>query len=161
MRDSRVTAWNTTTFVSGTAATAGPTIDLLDGYTWTGSYAEGTSLYGVGVEIIAGSVSLGSDTDGFTLTWKWQVSDDNSTWVDGPTIGVIAYDDTNGFTKDGTLTGAALGLTRAKLSSRLRTTKRYARLYCTPSDIESTATVTTNAYISDGSHPFADSGRIY
>ena len=150
---------------TGTTTVTGPDINLLDGYTYNGSYREGTSLYGIGAEIMVSGVTLGNDADGVTWTWKWQVAPDSSgsagTYVDAATIGVIAYDDTNFFTKDGTLTGAALGLTRAKLSSRLRTTKPWARLVCTSADIEGTFTCTVKAWLSDGTHPFADSGVIY
>lgn len=168
MRDSRVPVWTQTTFVNGTAATNGPTISLLGDYTWTGNFRHGTSLYGVGVEILVSGAVIGTDADGFTLTWKWQTSPDDSTWTDAGTIGVIAYDETKGFTVDGTLTGAGLGgetiatgLTRAKMSSRLRTNMPYARLVCTPSDIEGTGTVVTRAFLSDGTHPYLDNAVIY
>lgn len=165
MRDSRVDIFNTTTLSTSTTSVNGPGINLLDGYTYNENYAEGTSLYGVGAEIIMTEATLGTDADGVTFTWKWQVAPDNSgvagTYVDGPTIGVLAYDETNGWTKDGTLSGDPLGLARAKLSSRLRTTKPWARLVCTSSDLEGTFSVVANAYLSDGTHPFADSGRVY
>lgn len=165
MRDSRVTIFNSTVMNTGTTTVTGPDINLLDGFTWNGSYAEGTGLYGVGAEVMVSDVTLGTDADGVLFTFKWQVAPDSSgvagTYVDAATIGVIAYDETNGFTKDGTLAGAALGLTRAKLSSRLRTTKLWARIACTSSDLEGTFVATVNGWLSDGTHPFADSGRVY
>lgn len=167
MRESRVPVWTATTFVNGTAATNGPTIDLLGDYTWVGGFRHGTSLHGVGVEIMASGAALGTDADGFTLTWKWQTSVDNSTWVDAGQIGVLAFDEVNGWTVDGTLTGAGLGgvlatgLTRAKLSTRLRTHAPYARLVCTPADIEGTGTVYTRAWLSDGTNPYLDNGVVY
>lgn len=160
MRDSRVTVWTNPTVISTNAATNGPTIDLLS-YGYVGDHLYGTSLYGAGVEIIAGAVVAGSDTDGFTLTWKWQVSADGSTWVEGGHIGVIGWDDTPGYTKDGTITGTTLGLARAKLSTRLRTVKRYCRLVCTSADIEGSATVSVTAFLADGTNPYIDSGVIY
>uniref|UniRef100_UPI002027BD9B hypothetical protein n=1 Tax=Caballeronia sp. ATUFL_F1_KS39 TaxID=2921766 RepID=UPI002027BD9B len=82
-------------------------------------------------------------------------------------IGVLAYDEVNGWTVDGTLTGAGLGgvlatgLTRAKLSTRLRTNAPYCRLVCTPGDIEGTATVVTRAFLSDGTNTYLDNGVVY
>jgi len=164
MRDSRVIVWNTTVHDSTTGTLNGPDINLLDGKVWNGETREGTGRYGVRVVIIVNGVTLGTDADGFLSTWKWQVAPDASgvagTYVDGPTIGTIAYDETNGFTKDGTLAGAALNLTRAKLQSTLRTTMPWARLVQTPTDVEGTCVYTTQAYLSDGVHPFADTGRI-
>lgn len=171
MRDSRVSVWTATTFTSSTAATNGPTIDLLGDYTWNGNFRHGTSLHGVGVEIMASSAAIGNDADGFTLTWKWQtapsVAGVPGAWVDAGTIGVLAYDETNGWTVDGTLTGAGLGgtistgLTRAKLSTRLRTNAPYARLVCTPASVGGTASVLTRAFISDGTNPYLDNGVVY
>lgn len=165
MRDSRVTVFNSTAMSTAVTTVTGPDINLLDGYTYTGSYAEGTSLYGIGVELMVSGVTLGTDADGVLFTFKWQVAPDSSgvagTYVDDATIGVIAYDETNLFTRDGTLTGTALGLTRAKLSSRLRTTKPWARIVCTSSDLEGTFVATVKGWLADGSHPFADSGRVY
>lgn len=163
MRESRVNVWNTTSHAAD-GATTGPTIDLLDGY--VGDYLYGTSLYGFPVEIIMDSVSMGTDVDGITATWKWQFAPDDGTgspgtWVDGPTIGVVAVASNGEFTKDGTLAGDKLvGLTRGKLQSRARTTKRFARLVCTIADLEGGATLRSRAFMTDGTLPYADTGVV-
>lgn len=165
MRDARVSVWTNPSIVSNSVnSVTGPTIDLL-GSGYVGDHKQGTELYGIGVEIINGAVT-GADADGFLLIWKWQVAPDSSgspgTWVDGMTIGTVAWDATKGWTKDGTLAGATLGLTRAKLQSRLRTAgNRFARLVVTGSDLsDNTASISLRAYLSDGTHPHADSGII-
>lgn len=162
MRDPSVNVWNTTT-ISADGATNGPTIDLLEDY--VGDHQYGTSMYGLPVEILADDIVAGTDADGWTLTWKWQVAADDGagspdTWIDHTQIGVIATDSDIAFTKDGTITGDALGLDRAKLQTRLRTAKRFARLVCTAADVEGSSTVRTRAWLTDGTLCFADTAVI-
>lgn len=165
MRDSRIQIFVPTTLDATTTSVSGPGINLLDGYTYNGTYFEGTTLYGFPFEVMGSSAVIGNDADGFTLTWKVQAAPDSSgspgTYTDLATIGVMAYDETNGWTKDGTLTGSALGLTRAKMSGRVVTTKPWVRLVCTSGSLTGTASVLVRAWIVDGAHPFPDSGRIY
>lgn len=166
MRDSRVTLWaNPSELSATTTSVTGPTVDLLEDIDGDYVFGSGDYGYGLGAEVMAYSAVLGTDADGFTLTWKWQFAPNNAgvagTWVDGPVIGVMAYDDVNGWTKDGLITGAALGLSRAKLKARGRAEgNRFARLVCTGGDLEGTVTVQTKAWVSDGSD-FINSGLIY
>lgn len=165
MRDSRIQIFVPTTLDATTTSVNGPDINLLDGYTYNGGYAEGTTLYGFPFEVMGSSAVIGNDADGFTLTWKVQAAPDNSgvagTYTDLATIGKMAYHQTNGWTKDGLTTGTALGLTRAKMSGRAITTKPWVRLVCTATSLTGTASVLVRAWIVDGAHPFPDSGRIY
>lgn len=154
MRDSRVTVWtNPTTLTNGSPAVNGPDIDLEGDYTGDHLYGANPS-YGLGVEIIFKSVVLGTDADGFTVAAKWQVAPNNGgvagAYVDWEPIGTVAYDEVNLWTKDGTLTGAALGLSRAKLKARLKgSPHRFARLVITATDLEGTGTVAVYAFVSD------------
>ena len=166
MRDARVNVWaNPSQLSVSVTSVTGPTIDLLADIDGDFSFGAGDYGYGLGVELMAYGVSIGNDADGFTLTWKWQYAPNNAgspgTWVDGNVIGVMAYHQTNGWTKDGTLAGAALGLTRAKLKARAHPDSyRFARLVCTGGDLEGTVTVNTKAWVSDGT-PSINDQRIY
>lgn len=158
MRDSRVTILNPTT-ISADGATNGANIDLLGDY--TGDHLYGTSEYGLGVEIILSDVVTGTG-DGFTVTFKWQVADDSSgapgTWIDNAQIGVVTLDtDGNVLKEDGT---TELGLTRAKLQTRLRTAKAWARIVATAAGITGGETCIVKAFLSDGTLCFADTGVI-
>lgn len=157
MRDASVSVWTTQT-ISSSTTTYGPTINLLEDY--VGDHLYGTGPYGLPVEIIADTISAGTEADGFTLTFSWQYSDDGNTWIDSTHIGVIAVNDNDVFSKDGTVTGDDLGLTRAKLQTRGRTAKQYARLKCVSADIEGSASVRVSAFLSTGTLPFADTGVI-
>lgn len=157
MRDSRITVLAATALTNGSASVNGTDIDLLGGY--TGDHLNAVNPeYGIGVELMVKSVTLGTDADGFTVAFKWQVAPDNAgvagTYVDWEPIGVIAYDETNGFTKDGTLAGDALGLSRAKMKARLKgvpSVYAWARVVATATDLEGTGTCTVVGWPSDGS----------
>lgn len=164
MRDARLSVWtNPGTLTSGALSINGPTIDLFDGYT-TNSHSIGAEPeHGIGVEVMGLNVVIGNST-AFNITWKWQVAPDSSgspgTWVDFATIGTMYYDLTNLWTKGGA-SGAALGLTRAKLQSRLRGSKlRFARLVATAASLSGTGTVDVKAWIADGMNPLLNEGTI-
>lgn len=156
MRDSRVKIIDETT-ISTDGTTNGANIDLLENY--VGDHLYGTGPYGLPVEILASNVVTGTG-DGFTVTAKWQVAPDNSgspgSWVDASTIGVFTIDTDGNFMKNGVI----YGLTRAKLQSRLKTSKPWARVVFTAAGISGGETIKIRAWLSDGTLPLADTGVI-
>ena len=156
MRDSRVTVFNTTT-VDSTTAVDGPSINLLDGRVGTTLY--GTSLYGLGVEVILKNVR---GPGARTLDVWWQRSQDGTTWEDFIHVGRFQIDSSGQLLKEDGST--PLGLDRAKLSTRLVTAMgKYARLRLVPSgtwDSVGPNDAVVDAYISDGTLPYADTGKI-
>lgn len=136
MYDTRVEVWNNDEgTVSADATTNGSTIDLLSEY--VGDHREGTGYYGVGVQIILAAIT----GNAFSVTFKWQVSDDGSTWVDDQQIYTV------------TDITAAKGPTNGlKLSTRLRTPRRYARIVRVVSGISGAdASFNQKAFVADGS----------
>lgn len=134
MRDSRVS------FFSGTPNKAistadtfnGTTIDLKSGY--TGDYFQGAPVgYGVGVEIMFSSIT-GTNNN---IVLKWQVSDDDSTWVDDQRI------------IDGELSALDGAGTKVIVPTRLRTNRRYCRLVLVTTTM-TTSSFVLNAWVSDG-----------
>lgn len=155
MRDSRVTVFNQTT-VNSTAAVNGPSIDLRAGRVGTTVY--GTSLYGLGVEVIISNVRGNAARN---LDVWWQRSQDGTTWEDFGRVGRFQINSSGQLLKED---GTPLGLDRAKLSTRLVTGMgRYARLRLVPSgtwDNTGPNDAVVNAYISDGTLPYSDTGKI-
>jgi hypothetical protein len=152
MRDSRVTVFTNPSAIAVGGTVTGPTISLLADYVGDRKY--GTSLYGFGVELMAKNLVIGTDADGATLVWKFQVSPDGTNWTDGDTIGTMAFSAAGLWTKDGTVAGATHTLVRSKLRGRLRTIQPYARIVCTSGDLEGTATINLYGWISDGTEAF-------
>ena len=146
MRETRVTVWdNAEGAITADGTVNGPTIDLLENY--TGSYKEGTGQYGLGVEIVCTSIS-GNE---FSLTFKWQVSDDASTWVDHEQI----------YTTTGPVAAAAAPKTKIVLPTRLKTPRRYARIVRVIANIVAAdATITTKAWVSDGTTKFGYATQV-
>lgn len=168
MRDSRVQVWTNPTTISAGGTVNGPAIPLGQDYVGLHKFSVNPD-YGMGFEIMVYDVSPGNDTDGFTISFKFQVAPDSGgspgSYVDWEPIGVIAYDitDSKGFTKDGTIAGAALGLTRAKLKARLRgvpETYEWGRIVAVSGDLEGTATAKIKAWLTDGSDAL-NTQRIY
>ena len=156
MRDSRITLITAQPVTVSSDATAfGATLDLKDGY--VGDHWYGTGPYGLPVEFMVSTVVTGTG-DGFTLVVGWQDSEDGSNWDYNAECGTITFDtDGNILKKDGT---TKLNLTRGKVSMRLRTARRYARLYWTSAGITGGETVNVQAWVSDGTKAFND-GVIY
>lgn len=148
MRDSRINVWNNSEgAVTANGTTNGPTINLLEFY--TGSYKEGAPGYGLGVEIIAKDIS-GNE---FSLTYKWQVSDDGSTWVDHEEI----------FKSTTPVADADAGASgdTLKIPTRLHTPRQYARIVRVISGIVGNdASVTTKAWVSDGTTKFGYATQV-
>ena len=166
MRDARIPNLIPQTTMNATTTTVtGSPLNLLEGYVWNGNYRFGTTGGGLGVEIMASSGVIGNDADGFTIAFKWQTAPDVSgapgTWTDAGTIGTLAFDETNGWTVDGTLAGAKFNANRAKMSAHLRTYQPWTRMVATATSLTGTATVVVEAYVADGAHPYSDNGLIY
>lgn len=147
MRDIRVSIFDNTPLVVSTNTTVnGSTLTLLDGYT-IGSYFEGSPAgYGLGVEVLLTSIT-GTRID---VAFKWQVSDDASTWVDDVTI----LDDTN-------LMTLTTGGTKLEFGTRLKTTRKYARIVLTTTDVSGSGTFTLRAWLGDGTEQFGGKLQHY
>lgn len=146
MRETRIDLFaNLPLTITTNATTNGNAIDFKDGY--TGSYFEGAEVgYGFGVEILLTEIA----GTAFNAKFKWQVSDDNSTWVDDQVI------------YDGELVAAVSGGTKLAIASRLRTPRRYGRLVVTTTNMNGTTeTFKMNAWVSDGTteHGYATQVR--
>ena len=157
-RDKGIIVWTPTTVaVDGT--TTGPTIDLKDGYVgdenWNGGADDGF----LGIEILAKNIVTGTG-DGFTLTWKWEFSDDDSTYLAGPTIGVMAFDtDGKPLKADGV---TLLGLTRSILRTSIQNNvRRYAHLLCVANSITGGESADTYANVADGVPGGMNDANIY
>lgn len=150
MHDSRVTIWTNPTTINADGATNGATLDLLADY--TGSHLYSTSLYGIPVMVMAYDINTGTG-DGFTLTFKAQESDDESTWYDLKPLGVITIDTNGYFVVNGT---SRADKTRAKLTGRIKATKRYVRIVCTAAGITGGETAKVKAFVTDGTNTFND-----
>lgn len=161
MRDLRNTVLASTTISTTDVATNGTTIDLKSGY--TGDYFEGAEPeHGLGVICMASAVVSGTG-DGFTITWKWQTSPNDSTWTDGPTIGVMTVDTTGLFLIEGATVGTydtAGPLTRQKLTSKIVTSKRYVRVVATTLGMTNSEVVVLQAWLGDGALSPADNGKV-
>lgn len=90
MKDSRVTVWtNTQSHLTGSTTNTGPTIDLDQGQSLSGTFNR-DGQFGLGVSIIQTYVS-GTQT----TVWEWEVSTDASTWRKGGFIGTCALTSTS------------------------------------------------------------------
>jgi|3_EtaG_2_1085321.scaffolds.fasta_scaffold00525_13 hypothetical protein len=159
MRDARITAWvNPTTKTTVDEATNGPTIDLADGIT-LGSHSHGVwREYGIGLEIMAHDVVTGTG-DGFTVAVKVQTSPDDSAWTDFATVGTFTID-TDGYFEDADDNPIGPTLTRQKMTTRVRTSKRYIRLVMTTLGMTNGEVVQLSAWVSDGTNAMVDSGQF-
>lgn len=159
-RDARVSVLPSTT-VTADGATNGSNLDLLGDY--VGDYVHGTSMYGVPIELILSGVVTGIG-DGFTVTVKQQVADDNGSgapgsWIDHVQVGVFTIDtDGNILKEDGT---TKLGLTRGKLQTRIRTNRAWARLVATAAGMSGGEQFDIKASLCDGTLVYADTGIIH
>lgn len=144
MRDTRISLFaGLPLTISTNTTTNGTTIDLKNGY--VGDYFEGAQVgYGFGVEILLYTITGTS----FNVAIKWQVSDDDSTWVDDQMI------------YDAEVVAAVSGGTKLAIASRLRTPRRYCRLVVTTTNISSESFI-MNAWVSDGTtdHGYATQVR--
>lgn len=140
MRDIRVAIFTGTPLTINTNVTTnGATLTLTDGYT-IGSYYEGQPAgYGLGVELLFYTIT-GTRID---IAIKWQVSDDASTWVDDQTV----LDSAN-------LMTLTTGGTKYAISTRLRTTRKYARLVVTTANVSGSGQFIMNAWLSDATEQF-------
>lgn len=139
--DTRVTIFDTVPYtINSNATLTGTTIDLKSGY--TGDYFEGAPVgYGLGVRLLFTSITGTS----FNLAIKWQVSDDNSTWVDDQQV------------YSGEVVAAKGDNNALEIQTRLRTPRRYARLVIVSTNISSESCILKVAALSDGTtaHGFA------
>lgn len=153
MHESRVNIWTNPTPFNSNTTVNGPTIDLLADY--TGTHIYGTSLYGLPVQVWAYDVVPGTGTGG-KLVIKAQESPDGTNWTDLQTIGAIELDANGDFIVDGT---GRPGLSRAKITGRIKATERYARLAVTSTGLSGGRSVKVKAYVSDGTNAHND-GRV-
>lgn len=143
MRDARITLFSGAPLIINTNVTTnGDTIDLKDGY--TGNYFEGAPRgHGLGVELLFYNVT-GTRID---IAAKWQVSDDGSTWVDDQAI----VDDANLMTLT---TNSPSSAKKYAVPTRLVTSRRYARIVVTTTDVAGAGQFYLNAWVSDGTTEF-------
>lgn len=156
MRDDRVTIWTNPTTINADGTTNGTSIDLLADYTNAAvNHKLGTSPeYGFGVEVIGKSVVTGTG-DGFTVVFKFQDSEDNTNWDDAGEFGTFTID-TNGAFLIPAGGSTVSELTRQKLSGRLRTARRYARVVAVAAGITGGESIVLNMWMSDGTVPLND-----
>lgn len=156
MRDSRITLITAQPItISTNTTTYGNWIDLEDGY--VGDHLYGTGPYGLPAEIMVNGVVTGTG-DGFTLVCGWQDSEDGANAKSSVNVGTFTIDTDGNIQKTDGVTD--LGLTRGKLSARLVTARRYARLYFTSAGITGGETIDVQAWVSDGTKKFND-GVVY
>lgn len=143
MRDARIAIFDSAPLTINTNTTTnGNTIDLKDGH--TGNYFEGAPRgYGVGVELLFYSIT-GTRID---IAVKWQVSDDGTTWVDDQ----VVLDDANLMTLT---TNSPSTAKKYAVPTRLVTSRRYARLVVTTTDVSGSGQFLLNAWVSDGTTEF-------
>lgn len=153
MRDLRVDVWTAVT-VNADGTTYGPTIDLLDDY--VGDHLYGTGEYGIGVWLMGKDVVTGTG-DGFTVTWKWQHSEDGSSWDDAGEIGVMTIDTDGNFT----IGARTSTLTRDILKSRKGTARGYLRLAATAAGITGGESIGLTGWLGDGTNGQYDDGVHY
>ena len=145
MRDTRISLFaGLPVTINSNATLNGTTIDLKSGY--VGDYFEGAEVgYGFGVQMLFYTITGTS----FNIAVKWQVSDDDSTWVDDQTV------------YSGEVVAASAAGTKLELSTRIRTPRRYVRLVVTSTNISSESCI-MNAWVSDGTtdHGYATQVRV-
>lgn len=152
MNDSRVTIFTNPTTISADGATNGNTISLLADYAGN-DHIYGTSEYGLPCKFMVYGVVTGTG-DGFTLSFKFQDSDDGSTWDDNIEFGVVTMDTSGYFVDDDG--NARSSLTRVEVHGRLKTARAYGRVVVTAAGITGGETANVKGWLADGTNPRND-----